>query len=128
MSEVKRVRELPCTTCDGILFTPIMKVVRHPNGGIADNPQGRVCAHCGTILNTGAAWAKLELQAQRDRLKSMQEAGELELEGLLRDSARQAVGAGEGLENLMDVSEKGKRPLKRGDTALGKELDLPDES
>lgn len=127
MGEVRRSIKLPCTTCGGFLFTAVVEVSHHPNGGISDIPAGKVCSSCGTILNTRASWAKLEIDAQREKLKQMLEAGELELEGLLADSMKSAEEAGVGTEALTELMKKGRQPRSREETELGKSLDSADE-
>lgn len=123
MSEVKRKQKLPCTTCGKFVFTTIVEVEHHPNGGISDTPAGKMCAHCGTVLNTRASWAKLEIEEQMRKIKELREMGELELEGLMADSMKSSSEAGVGLESLLKTAQEGRKPRLREETELGKILD-----
>ena len=128
MAEIKKRQKLPCTACGKFMFTLVVEVEHHPNGGMSDVSAGRMCAACGAILNVRASWAKLELEAQMEKIRQLREMGELELEGLLADSMKAAESAGDGLESILEVAETGRRKLSREETELGKTLDQPEEN
>lgn len=127
MAEIRKSKQLPCTSCGGLLFTLVVNVNRHSNGGMADVPAGKVCVKCATTLNTRASWQKIQIEEQAEKMRQLLEQGELELEGLLIESQKAAEEAGIGLDSIVEAAKKRRKPVTREETELGKTLDSSQE-